>query len=71
MSRPATAEDILDWLAAYACRVDFQDLNTSVRREKNRVILSYRVPSGAIATVGGRDLRSAVLKAVVRLEFTV
>jgi hypothetical protein len=32
------------------------------------VILQYCVPSGAVAAVGGRNVREAVLKAVIRRE---
>ena len=55
---------------AHAARVDFQDLGARVLRAKNLVVVSYRVGSGAIAAVGGRDLREAVIKAATRLEFT-
>lgn len=70
MRRPSNADEILAWLNAHAARVDFQDLGARVLREKNRVVISYRVGSGAIAVCGGRDLREAVIKAATRLEFT-
>jgi hypothetical protein len=69
MKRPETAEEILAWLNDFGHRIDFQHLSSRVLREKNRVIVQYRVSSGAIATVGGRDLQAAVIKAAVRLEF--
>jgi hypothetical protein len=70
LRRPETADEVLAWLNAHAQRVDFQDLGARVLREKNRVVVSYRVGSGAVAAVGGRDLASAVKKAAIRLDFT-
>jgi hypothetical protein len=67
MRCPNTADEVLAWLNACAVRVDFQDLGTRVLREKNRVIVQYRVSSG-VAAVGGRDLRAAVLEAAMRTE---
>jgi hypothetical protein len=59
MRRPNTADEVLAWLNACAVGVDFQDCVHELR-EKNRVIVQYRVSSG-VAAVGGRDLRAAVL----------
>jgi hypothetical protein len=70
MRRPATAEEVLAWLNDFGHTVHFQDLSARVLREKNRVILQYRGSSGALATVGGRDLRGAVLKAAIRRATT-
>jgi hypothetical protein len=69
MRRPSSAEEILEWIDRFAFRVEFQNLSARAR-EKNRVIMQYRAPSGAIAAVGGRDLRSAVIRAWIRLELT-
>jgi hypothetical protein len=71
MKRPDTPDEILQWLTAYACRVHFQELGNRVLREKNRVVIEYRVPSGALATCGGRDLKQAVLKAAIRMQLTL
>lgn len=71
LKRSDTPAEILQWLTAYACRVHFQELNSRVLREKNRVVIEYRVPSGPIATCGGHDLPTAVIRAATRLEFTV
>jgi hypothetical protein len=68
MKRPDTPEEVLAWLEHFCQRVDFQDLSGAVVRAKNRVILQYCVPSGAVAAVGGRNVREAVLKAVIRRE---
>jgi hypothetical protein len=66
MRRPDTAQEVLAWLDDFGYRIDFQDLGARVLREKNRVIVQFRVPTGAIATVGGRNLRAAVVKAAIR-----
>jgi len=69
MRRPSSAEEILEWIDRFAFRVEIQDLSARARG-KNRVIVQYRVSSGAIAACGGRDLRAAVIRAWIRLELT-
>jgi hypothetical protein len=70
MRRPETAEEVLAFLENCVHKIEFQDFNGPLLRSKNRVLLSYRPASGIVATVGGRNVREAVLKAAIRREFT-
>ena len=66
--RSQSAAEILAWLERHGTQVLLQQLPPSRRRRKNRVIVGFRRPGGAVDAAGGATIRNAVEKAIARLE---
>ncbi|MGH9771036.1 MAG: hypothetical protein ACRD4Q_04970 [Candidatus Acidiferrales bacterium] len=62
-----TAFEALHWIDQHASYCLIQQL-PALRRQKNKVLLEFRLPDGQRAACGGRNLYDAVQRAAARIQ---